>query len=124
MRKIVSALVVLVMALAVAAVAAESGSMTLKPGDQVYVCNCGTGCPCDSMANRASKCTCDKPMVQGTVKQVGEGTATVLVGGEERSFKTAGKYACNCGPGCTCGSISQKPGKCACGKDMAEVKAN
>ena len=30
-------------------------------------------------------------------------------------------YACNCGEGC-CDEISQKPGQCVCGKDMAKAK--
>jgi hypothetical protein len=124
MGKIVSVLMALLLALAVAAVAAESGSMTLKPGDEVYVCNCGTACPCDTMANKAGNCSCGKPLVQGKVKQVGEGTATIQVGTEERSFKTVGKYACACGSACTCGTISQNPGKCVCGKEMAAVKVN
>ena len=44
------------------------------------------------------------------------------VDGKELSAPTQGKYACGCGEGCNCGSISQKPGKCACGKDMVKVK--
>ncbi len=35
-----------------------------------------------------------------------------------------GKYACACGEACKCGTISQKPGKCACGVDLNEVKAD
>ena len=27
-------------------------------------------------------------------------------------------YWCNCGPECTCNSVSTKPGKCSCGKEM------
>jgi hypothetical protein len=29
--------------------------------------------------------------------------------------------ACACGEGCNCGTISQKPGKCGCGKDMKKL---
>ena len=28
-------------------------------------------------------------------------------------------YWCNCGPECKCNSVSTKPGKCSCGKEMA-----
>lgn len=28
-------------------------------------------------------------------------------------------YSCNCGPECHCGSVSTKPGNCACGKPLA-----
>ena len=38
------------------------------------------------------------------------------------AFKTTGKYACACGPKCDCDTISQKAAKCACGKEMKEVK--
>jgi hypothetical protein len=31
-------------------------------------------------------------------------------------------YACNCGEQCDCYTISKKPGKCVCGKEMAPVK--
>lgn len=124
MKKVVSVALVLVLALAFAVVAAEPGKMELKVGDQLYVCNCGETCPCDSMARKAGKCTCGKEMVQGTVTQVGEGTAVIKLAAGERTFKTVGKFACACGPTCDCGSISQNPGNCVCGKPMAEVKAN
>lgn len=126
MNKVVTVVLAMVMALslAFAVVAAESGTMELKVGDQLYVCNCGEACPCDSMARKAGNCTCGKEMVQGTVTQVSEGTAAVKTADGERTFKTVGKYACACGPKCDCGSISQNPGNCVCGKPMAEVKAN
>ena len=28
-------------------------------------------------------------------------------------------YVCNCGPACTCGSKSTKPGTCTCGEELA-----
>ncbi len=31
-------------------------------------------------------------------------------------------YACNCGPGCDCGTLSSSPGKCVCGKDLVQTK--
>lgn len=30
-------------------------------------------------------------------------------------------YVCNCGDDCKCNSISQEPGKCACGREMAAM---
>lgn len=124
MKKVVSMALALVLALAFAVVAAEPGKMELKVGDQIYVCNCGETCPCDSMARKAGKCTCGKEMVQGTVTQIAEGTAVIKTDAGERTFKTAGKFACACGPACDCGSISQNPGNCVCGKPMAAVKVN
>jgi hypothetical protein len=98
------------------------GKMTLKAGDEVYACNCGENCPCQMMARQAGNCTCGQPMAMAKVKSVGEGTAVLEIGGKERTFKTVGKYMCGCGPACKCGTISQSPGKCPCGKDMVEVK--
>ncbi len=124
MKKLVSMVVLLIVALVLPALAAESNVRQLKVGDQVYVCNCGEKCPCDSMANKAGKCSCGKEMVQGTVTKAEAGTAVSKVPSGERSFKTVGKYACNCGPACDCGSIGQNPGKCVCGKEMKEAKTN
>ncbi len=124
MKKAVTVALALVLALAFAVVAAEPVKMELKVGDQLYVCNCGETCPCDSMARKPGNCTCGKEMAQGTVTKVGEGTAVIKIASAERTFKTVGKYACDCGPACECGSISQNPGNCVCGKPMAEVKIN
>lgn len=124
MKKVVTVALALVLALAFAVVAAEPSKMELKVGDQLFVCNCGEKCPCDSMARKPGNCTCGKEMVQGTVTKVGEGTAVIKIAAAERTFKTVGKFACACGPTCDCGSISQNPGNCVCGKPMAEVKVN
>ena len=99
-------------------------SMELKVGEEVYACNCGKECPCNTLSKNAGKCTCGVDMVKSTVKSVGDGTAVLLVSGEERTFKTVGKYACACGPQCPCNTISQNPGKCTCGVEMKEVKSN
>jgi hypothetical protein len=117
-------LVMLVLALAITVMAAESAKMSLKVGDEVFVCNCGDGCPCNSMAMKESKCSCGNAMLKGKVVKLGEGTAVIQVNGREQTFNTAGKYACACGEGCNCVAISQTPANCACGKPMKQVKAN
>ena len=99
-------------------------SMDLKVGEEVYACNCGPECPCDTLSKNAGKCSCGVDLVKASVKSVGEGTAVLLVSGKERTFKTVGKYACACGLQCPCNTISQNPGKCACGVEMKEVKSN
>ncbi len=100
-----------------------TGKMELKVGDEVYVCNCGEKCPCNTMSRKAGKCSCGKDMVKAKVTKVEEGKAYVMAPGweKERAFKTTGKYACACGKGCKCNTISQNPGKCACGKKMKKV---
>jgi hypothetical protein len=115
------ALVALGMA-GLATASVEKGKITLKVGDEVYVCGCGEGCPCDTISRKEGNCTCKKPLVKGKVTKVEETTAMIEVNGKERSFKTIGKYQCKCGKECICDTISQKPGKCGCGMKLKKVK--
>ncbi len=103
-------------------VAADT-KITFKKGDEVYVCGCGAGCPCLTMSKKAGKCGCGKDLIKTTIDKVVKGKAYVTVDGKTLIFKTTGKYACACGAGCDCGTISQKPGDCVCGKPMAAVKS-
>ncbi|RNC73263.1 MAG: hypothetical protein ED859_00715 [Desulfuromonadales bacterium] len=119
--------VAFVMALSVGlagfACAGGGAKSAIKVGEQMYVCGCGEKCPCDSMAHKAGKCTCGKDLVKVQVVRVEEGTTVVSVDGRERSFKSAGKFACACGSGCDCGTIAQSKGKCSCGRPLKDVKA-
>lgn len=41
-------------------------------------------------------------------------------GAAEKAPQSSGAiYWCDCGPECKCNSVSTKPGKCGCGKEMA-----
>ena len=100
-----------------------SGKFEAKAGDTIYVCGCGEGCDCGSLAKKEGKCSCSKELVKTTVNKVEKGRVFYTLDGKELSAPMTGKYACGCGEGCNCGSISQKPGKCACDKDMVKVKA-
>jgi hypothetical protein len=102
--------------------AVEKGMITLKAGDKINVCGCGAGCPCETMSRKEGKCTCNKDLVKATVTRVEEGKMFVMLNGKEQAFKTTGKFQCACGPKCDCDTISQKPGKCSCGKALEEVK--
>jgi hypothetical protein len=102
--------------------AVENGKIMLKAGDSVNVCGCSEGCPCDTISRKEGKCSCGKPLVQGKVTKVEEGKAMIAINGKERAFKTTGKFQCACGPKCNCDTISQKAGKCGCGKELQEVK--
>jgi len=115
------ALMTLVMA-GSALAAVESGKLSLKAGDVVYVCGCGEGCPCGTISRKEGKCTCDKALVKGKVTKVKGAVAVIKFNGKEQSFKTNGTYQCACGPKCDCDTISQKPGKCGCGKELQKVK--
>ncbi len=46
-------------------------------------------------------------------------------GAEKTSKESATKgsilYVCNCGAKCKCNTVSTKPGKCACGKDLVPM---
>lgn len=101
-------------------IASTDGKMNVKVGDEVYVCGCGEACDCGTVSRNPGNCTCGKPMVKTKVTKVKKGM--ISVEGQTKTFKNAGKYTCACGPDCKCDTISQKPGKCSCGKEMKEVK--
>jgi hypothetical protein len=114
--------ILFVISAAVLLAAEGKGKLTLKVGDEIYACNCGEKCPCQTLSRHEGNCGCGQAMVKAKVKSVGEGTAVLVIGDKERTFKTVGKYMCNCSPECKCDTISQTPGKCTCGADMVEVK--
>ena len=104
--------------------AGAKAKMDLKVGDEVYACDCGESCPCNTMSKNAGKCSCDKEMVKAKVTKV-EGDKVMLKAEKwekERAFKATGKYMCDCGPDCKCDTISQNPGKCSCVKEMKKVQ--
>jgi hypothetical protein len=124
MKRVALVLVIVVSLVAVAmAIAGEKSKLDLKVGDEVYACNCGEKCPCQTMSNNAGKCTCGKDMVKAKVTKVEGGTVQLTAAGwaAARPFATTGKYMCACGPECKCDTISQAPGKCTCGKEMKKV---
>jgi len=100
---------------------ADKTKMVAKVGDELYVCACGEGCPCDTMSRNPGQCSCGKDLVKTKVTKVEKGKITVESRG--KPFVSIGKYACDCGPDCKCDTISQNPGNCTCGKKMVEVKA-
>ncbi len=122
MKKILSCVCTIILVISVSAIcfAAEKNVMSLKVGDEVYACNCGEGCPCDTMSLNPGKCSCGNDMVKAKVTGISKGKAMLMAEGwtKERSFNTVGKYACNCSPECKCNTISQNPGKCTCGVEM------
>ncbi len=115
---------IIVLFCAAVAFADGSGKMNLKVGDEVYACNCGPDCPCQTMSRNPGKCTCGKDMVKAKVMSVEEGQVMLKADSwdSERPFKTTGKYTCACGPDCKCDTISQNPGKCTCGTEMKKVE--
>jgi hypothetical protein len=122
MKKIMVMLIAVSLAVAGYALADKS-KMELKVGDSVYACNCGDSCACKTMSKTETNCTCGNKMVKAAVTKVDGDKVMLKADGwdKERAFPTKGKYACACGEGCNCGTISQNPGKCACGKDMAKA---
>ena len=98
------------------------GKFVAKAGDSIYVCGCGEGCECGSLAKKEDKCGCGKELVKTTVTKIEKDRVYYKLDGKELSAPLTGKYACGCGDGCNCGSVSQKPGKCGCGKEMVKAK--
>ena len=42
---------------------------------------------------------------------------------DKAEFKAGDEvYTCGCGEGCSCNTVSLKPGKCGCGKDLVKGK--
>lgn len=119
----ITATVIFTVALVAAAFAGAKSTITLKAGDEVFACNCGEACPCNTLSRNAGSCTCGKEMVKAKVMKVDEATASLKADGweKERSFKTGGKYACACGESCKCDTISQNSGKCSCGVELKKV---
>lgn len=122
-RKTILAVFAMVLALGLSLTAlADKDLPVFKAGETVYVCGCGEGCDCYTMARKPGTCACNKPLVKATIKKVEGDKALVSIEGKERAFLTKAKYTCACGEGCNCGTISQKPGNCACGKPMKKVE--
>lgn len=104
----------------------SSDMMTLSEGDQVYVCGCGTTCQCGTISKKPGKCGCGGELVPGEVVQM-EGTWAVVKISDNgafrlQSFNTAGKYACTCGSGCECSTVSMQEGTCGCGMPLEKVR--
>jgi hypothetical protein len=124
MKKAIFPLAAVLFLALVAITFAANPKPVFKVGQEVYVCNCGEKCDCYTISKKAGKCVCGKEMVQAKVTVVEKGKITLKGEGWEkpRTFLTDAKFACACGPQCDCDTISQKPGKCVCGKEMAPVK--
>ena len=110
------------LAVAGLAFAAEAEKLNLKVGDSYFVCNCPPGC-CEDISSKEGQCGCKKDLVKAKVTRVEDGKAWFKADGweKEKVFKTAGLYVCGCGPDCKCNMISDKPGKCGCGKEMKKI---
>jgi hypothetical protein len=121
---LVSLLFVIATVSLVFAAKGPTGKFEVKAGDSIYVCGCGDGCDCGSLGKKEGKCSCGKDLVKTIATKVEKGKVFYTLDGKELSAPTTGKYACGCGDGCDCGSISQKPGKCGCDKDMVKVKVS
>ena len=119
MKKLLILTLVFILALATLALA-DKTKMTAKVGDQLYVCGCGEGCPCDTMSRNPGQCTCGKDLVKTKVTKVEKGMITVE--SRKKPFISVAKYVCDCGPECKCDTISQNPGNCTCGKKMKMVE--
>lgn len=88
----------------------------LREGDEVYACGCGKECGCGTLSRVANRCACGRELVKSRVVRIEGEHAILVVDRREKVFRTAGRYGCGCMKDCGCGTISQRPGKCACGR--------
>jgi hypothetical protein len=100
----------------------KGGKMEVKAGDEIYVCGCGAGCDCKTVSKKEGKCGCGNKLIKVKVTKVEKDMAYYTLDGKELSTTLVGKYKCACGATCDCQTISQKPAKCGCGKEMEKVK--
>lgn len=121
MKKMLVSLFVASLLLVAVVVFADATLPVYKKGDKVYVCNCGDSCDCKTMSRNPGKCSCNKALGKGVVSAVDGDKLVVTVDGKKLNFPAKAKYACGCGDGCKCGTVSQKPGKCSCGTEMKKV---
>ena len=101
----------------------KGGKLEVKAGDEIYVCGCAKGCDCYTVSKKEGKCACGSNLAKVKVTKVEKGKAFYVQDGKEASTTLTGKFNCACGPQCDCQTISQKPGKCGCGKEMAKAGA-
>ena len=97
---------------------AATARLSVKAGDTAYVCQCASKC-CETVALKPAKCSCGQELTKVTVTKVKGSKAYYQANGKEQAFKLTGKYGCACGGEC-CMMVSQKPGKCGCGKELAK----
>jgi hypothetical protein len=119
---VLSLLLVVVAAGTVLADKANKGKFEGKAGDTIYVCACGEACKCGTIGLKEGTCGCGKELVKTKVSKVEKGKVFYKIDGKEQSSLQQGKFMCGCGEGCNCGFLSQKAGKCGCGKEMVKVK--
>jgi hypothetical protein len=120
-KRLLSIAGVLIVTLSLVAFAA-SGRLDVKPGDEYRVCDC-SGCACNTISAMEGKCHCGHELVKAKVTRAEKDAAYFKAEkwDKERKFITVGKYACACGPSCSCKTISQMAGKCGCGHDLTKV---
>jgi len=110
------------LAVSAMAVTPEDPKLTLKAGQTIYACACGAACPCKTLSSSPGKCGCGVDLAMSKVVKVEGDTAVITVKGKDETFPLTGKFVCGCGASCPCNTISQNPGKCACGKDLVPAK--
>ena len=122
MKKNGSLSLIILLCLSAFSMADTRDRMNVSVGDEIYVCNMGETCPCDTMAMKPGNCKCGKELIKTRVTKVEDDT--IFVESRGKGFKRTGKYACACREACDCGTIAQKPGKCICGHEMKEVRGD
>jgi len=122
MKKLVLVILAMIFTIGLTALAhAAKEKFEAKAGDTIYVCGCGEGCKCGTLAKQDGTCACGQKLVKTTVNKVEKGKVFYTINGKELSASMTGKYYCQCEK-CDCRTISQKEGKCGCGKTLVKMK--
>lgn len=104
---------------------AHSGTgarLELREGDEVYACASFPECGFGTLSRVSNVCGCGRTLVKARVIKVEGEKGTLFVDGRAKAFRTVGRYVCDCRENCGCGTISQKPGKCACGRILLPLR--
>ena len=110
-------------------------------GGALYLCGCGPDCKCTTVAVKPGKCHCGKDLVAAHPLKIEEGSVLACSCGakctctadasdaakcgcgkpiRKASLNGSGLYYCGCGGSC-CATVSEKPGKCKCGKELVKA---
>lgn len=120
MRKRILLVFVAALALGWTCLALAATPLWRIAGEEVYACPCTT-CECMNLSMKPGKCVCGKELVKSKVLSNHDSKLLLVVNGKKADYPLTAKYVCGGGPACDYKTVSQKPGKCSCGRDLVQA---